>query len=262
MVDVRKVKVAKAAGTEGYTLDEEQATDGLSNDVSFGTSIKGKQAANVEPRTTEGLKGKTTEATEGLRKKFEAISITDDAGLGVNLVDLKQIPPEMEEMEECLKMEQEGMRFGYPKANESLREYLWRCHKKNADMLICPRCSIRISRRVAEDYERWQRTKTERNWRKESQLQKVYPTPGESLLGFIVRCYKYEMECLMCPRCGAVYNRELAEAFERIPYDQGWDGHGGNPNMYSFDKRGAPMRPDIPHPRAKRVMFKLPAEGK
>ncbi|KAI5399554.1 hypothetical protein KIW84_064766 [Lathyrus oleraceus] len=92
-----------------------------------------------------------------------------------------------------------------------------------------------ISRRVAEDYERWQRTKTERNWRKESQLQKVYPTPGESLLGFIVRCYKYETECLMCPRCEAVYNRELAEAFERIPYDQGWDGHGGNPNMYSFE---------------------------
>jgi uncharacterized C2H2 Zn-finger protein len=113
---------------------------------------------------------------------------------------------------------------------------------------------------VAEDYERWQQTKTERNWRKESQLQKVYPTPGESLLGFIVRCYKYETECLMCPRCGAVYNRELAEAFERIPYDQGWDGHEGKPNMYNFEKRGAPRRPDSPHPRAKRVMFKLPVE--
>ncbi|KAI5389673.1 hypothetical protein KIW84_075101 [Lathyrus oleraceus] len=50
-------------------------------------------------------------------------------------------------------------------------------------------------------------------------------------------------------RCGTVYNRELAEAFERIPYDQGWDQHGGNPNMYSFDKRGAPRRPDNPHPR-------------
>ncbi|KAI5388518.1 hypothetical protein KIW84_074272 [Lathyrus oleraceus] len=117
-----------------------------------------------------------------------------------------------------------------------------------------------ICRRVAENYKRWQRTKTERNWRKESQLQKVYPTPGESLLGFIVHCYKYETKCLMCPRCGAVYNGELAEVFERIPYDQGWDGHGGNSNMYSFDKRGAPRRPDNPHPRAKRVMFKLPAE--
>ncbi|KAI5399093.1 hypothetical protein KIW84_064460 [Lathyrus oleraceus] len=129
-----------------------------------------------------------------------------------------------------------------------------------ADTPTISTTSIRISRRVTEDYERWQRIKTERNWRKESQLQKVYPTPGESLLGFIVQCYKYETECLMCPRRGAVYNRELAEAFERIPYDQGWDGHGGNPNMYSLDKRGAPRRPDSPHPRAKRVMFKLPAE--
>jgi hypothetical protein len=30
--------------------------------------------------------------------------------------------------------------------------------------------------------------------------------------------------------------------------------------MYFFDRRGAPRRPDSPHPRAKRVMFKLPAE--
>lgn len=82
-----------------------------------------------------------------------------------------------------------------------------------------------MCRRVAEEYERWQQTKTKRNWKKESQLLKVYPKPGESLLGFIMRCYKYETECLMCPRCGAVYNRELAEAFERIPSNQGWDGH-------------------------------------
>ncbi|KAI5442214.1 hypothetical protein KIW84_011324 [Lathyrus oleraceus] len=117
-----------------------------------------------------------------------------------------------------------------------------------------------MCRRVDEDYERWQRTKTERNWRKESQLLKVYPKPGESLLGFIVRCYKYEIECLVYPRCGEVYNRELAKAFERIPSNQGWDGHGGNSNMYIFDKRGVPMRQDNPHPRAKRVTFKLPAK--
>lgn len=166
----------------------------------------------------------------------------------------------MKEVERCLKIEQEGMQFGYLKANESLREYLWRCHKRNSDMLLCPRCSIMMCRRVAEDYERWQRTKTERNWRKESQLLKVYPKPGESLLGFIMCCYKYEIECLMCPRCGAVYNRELAEALERIQSNQGWDGHGGNPNMYIFDKRGVPRRQDSPHPRAKRVTFKLPAK--
>lgn len=30
--------------------------------------------------------------------------------------------------------------------------------------------------------------------------------------------------------------------------------------MYIFDKRGVPRRQDSPHPRAKRVTFKLPAE--
>lgn len=92
MVDVREVEAVKETGTGGYTLDGKQATDGLSNDVSFGISVKGKQVANVEPRATEGLKGKTIEATEGLRNKFEAISITDGASLGVNMVDLKQTP--------------------------------------------------------------------------------------------------------------------------------------------------------------------------
>ncbi|XP_050875960.1 uncharacterized protein LOC127079622 [Lathyrus oleraceus] len=57
MVDVREVEAVKETGTGSYTLDGKQATDGLSNDVSFGTSVKGKQVANVEPRTTEGLKG-------------------------------------------------------------------------------------------------------------------------------------------------------------------------------------------------------------
>ncbi|KAI5400969.1 hypothetical protein KIW84_065711 [Lathyrus oleraceus] len=198
----------------------------------------------VKATRTEGYALDGKQATDGLN---------NDVSFGISI-------KEMEEVEKCLKMEQEGMKFGYPKANKSLREYLWRCHKRNSDMLLCPRYSIRICQSVAEDYERWQRTKTERNWRKESQLQKVYPMPGESLLGLIVRCYKYETECLMCPRCGAVYNGELAEAFERIPSNQGWDGRGGNPNMYSFDKRGTPRRPDSPHPRAKRVMFKLPSE--
>ncbi|KAI5442270.1 hypothetical protein KIW84_011365 [Lathyrus oleraceus] len=223
-----EVKAVKETGTEGYVSVGKQATDGLNNYVPFGIPVKGEQVADVEPKATKGLNGKAPEATEGLRKKFEEISIVDGSNLGVDMVDLNNPPPppEMEEVERCLKIEQEGMQFGYPKANKSLREYLWRCHKINYDMLMCPRCSIRICRRVAKDYERWQRTKTERNWRKESQLLEVYPKPGESLLGFIVHCYKYETECLMCPRCGAVYNRELAEAFERIPSNQGWDGHG------------------------------------
>ncbi|XP_050876631.1 uncharacterized protein LOC127080346 [Lathyrus oleraceus] len=93
MIDVGEMEPVKVTGTEGYALDGKQATNGLNNDVSFGISVKGKQVANVEPRATEGLKGKATEATEGLRKKFEEISITDGASLGVNMVDLKQPPP-------------------------------------------------------------------------------------------------------------------------------------------------------------------------
>ncbi|XP_050909248.1 uncharacterized protein LOC127123024 [Lathyrus oleraceus] len=90
MIDVGEMEAVKATGTEGYALDGKQATDGLNHDVPFGIPVKGKQGANIEPRATEGLKEKATEATEDLRKKFEEISITDGASLGVNMVDLKQ----------------------------------------------------------------------------------------------------------------------------------------------------------------------------
>ncbi|XP_050895399.1 uncharacterized protein LOC127102024 [Lathyrus oleraceus] len=89
MIDVWEVEAVKATRIEGYAPDGKQATDCLYNDVSFGISVKGKQVANVEPRATEGLKGRASKATEGLRKKFEEISITDGASLGVNMVDLK-----------------------------------------------------------------------------------------------------------------------------------------------------------------------------
>ncbi|XP_050895434.1 uncharacterized protein LOC127102060 [Lathyrus oleraceus] len=93
MIDMVKVEAVKETGTEGYVLVGKQATDGLNNDVPFGISVEGEQVANVKPKATEGLNGKATEATEGLRKKFEEISIADGANLGVNVVDLNQPPP-------------------------------------------------------------------------------------------------------------------------------------------------------------------------
>ena len=81
---------------------------------------------------------------------------------------------------------------------------------------------------------------------------KVYPKAEESWLGFLVRCHKIGIKCLMCPRCTTVYDREMAEAFERVPFVPCW-GHQGGRNMQ--------RRPDSPYPRgAKRVSFKLHAE--
>ncbi|XP_050897532.1 uncharacterized protein LOC127104388 [Lathyrus oleraceus] len=93
MIDMVEVEAMKETGIEGYVLVGKQATDGLNNDVPFGISVKGKQVTDVEPKATEGLNGKAFKATEGLRKKFEKISIADGANLGVNMVDLNQPPP-------------------------------------------------------------------------------------------------------------------------------------------------------------------------
>ncbi|XP_050902315.1 uncharacterized protein LOC127112536 [Lathyrus oleraceus] len=92
MIDMVEVEVVKETGTEGYVLVGKQATNGLNNDVPFGISVEGEQVADVEPKATEGLNGKATEPIEGLRKKFEEISIADGANLGVNMVSLNQPP--------------------------------------------------------------------------------------------------------------------------------------------------------------------------
>ena len=44
-----------------------------------------------------------TKATEGLRVKFEKIRIIEGPGLEVNMVDLNQPAPKMEEVERRLK---------------------------------------------------------------------------------------------------------------------------------------------------------------
>ncbi|XP_050914987.1 uncharacterized protein LOC127129929 [Lathyrus oleraceus] len=94
MIDMVEMEALKETGAEGYVLVGKQATDGLNNEVPFGISVEGEQVADVEPKATEGLNGKATEAIEGLRKKFEVISIADGANLGVNMVDLNHPPPQ------------------------------------------------------------------------------------------------------------------------------------------------------------------------
>ena len=79
----------------------------------------------------------------------------------------------------------------------------------NSEMLMCPRCNITLNQRVVEAYERAQHARTQGNWRHESQLMKVYPKRREILLGILVCCYKFETKCLLCPRCGAVYDKEM-----------------------------------------------------
>ena len=101
-------------------MNDKQATEGLTNIISFETPGENISAGDAELEATEGPEGGITEDTEGLRVKFEKIRIAEGPSIRVNMVDLNQPPPEMEEVERCLKLEREQMSFGYPKANETL----------------------------------------------------------------------------------------------------------------------------------------------
>jgi hypothetical protein len=102
------------------------------------------------------------------------------------MVDFEQPHAEMQEGERCLEKEREQRRESLPKKDASLREYLFHCHKKNQDKLLCPRCSIICNPRIVAEFERAQRERTGVNWRQDNQLYRVYPRADESLLEFIV----------------------------------------------------------------------------
>ena len=75
------------------------------------------------------------------------------------MVDMEKPRSEMEEMERYLEKEKYKMEDGYA-ADTSLKDYLMLCHKGNAEMMLCPRCSIICNQRIAADFERKQRART------------------------------------------------------------------------------------------------------
>lgn len=61
------------------------------------------------------------DTTEVRRVRLEKVRISKVSALRVNMVDLNQPVPEMEELEMCLMLEKEKVSYGYQKANKSLR---------------------------------------------------------------------------------------------------------------------------------------------
>ena len=143
----------------------------------------------------------------------------------------------------------------------SLKYYLMLCHKENAAMMLCPRCSIICNQRIAADFEKRQRGRTGVNWRQDNQLFRCYPKAGESLMGFLVRCHKGATKCLVCPRCSAVYDQKVAETFETVPFAPCWNHRETGQMGRRFENHYTQRKPDSPYPRgARRVTFKVPAE--
>ncbi|XP_058760652.1 uncharacterized protein LOC131634002 [Vicia villosa] len=94
--EAKKVKIVSAG---------KQATESLNDNMTFNTDVEGSSVGRFEPKVTEGLFGKTSEATKSLRVKLEKIRISETPTLGVNMVNLDQPIPEMEELEGCLMMD-------------------------------------------------------------------------------------------------------------------------------------------------------------
>src|SRR4051812_18107243 len=208
---------------------------------------------------TEDLKGETSEATEDLTMKLQQIQISEVPPAVVNMVNARRPLSEIEELEKWLMWEKANLEI--PPRGNSLKDYLWNCHIKNGGKrVMCPRCSIMTNRRIQANFDRALRERLEQPWRGGNLLLKVYPRSEESLVGFLVRCHSDNSEVALCPRCGAVYDELLAGSFERGYLYMGRETQGLRPNLFGFDDRTPSRRPDSPHPRARRVTFKVPAD--
>ncbi|XP_058775237.1 uncharacterized protein LOC131649493 [Vicia villosa] len=129
-VDINMVDVSKVDITE-WEMVSAGSIESLNDNMILNTEIEG----SFKSRTTEDL-----------RLKLQNIRIPEVPPAGVNMVNIGQPLSEIEEPEKCLVKEKEKGNYGNPRTNESLKEYLWRCHEKNVGrMLMCPRCSIMLS---------------------------------------------------------------------------------------------------------------------
>ena len=205
------------AGVEGLQPEQNQGSDKASKPGFADDLVAEKETSATDGAMKSAMKTRTI---DGLRVKFEGMKLAEGPKFKVNMVDLNQFSPEMEEIEKRLKMENEKMKAGDQKV--SLVDYLFHCHSKNPKGLVCPRCSIMNDQGAAATYQRVYQEKARNNWKREKELL-PYPQMGESLMGFLVRCHKMGSEVLMCPWCSALYDGRTAEAYKRIPYSQCWN---------------------------------------
>src|SRR4051812_49485287 len=92
--------------------------------------------------------------------KLQHIQISEAPPAVVNMVNARRPLSEIEELEEWMTRQQRNVDTS-PKG-ETLKYYLWNCHEKNGGkMLMCPRCSIMLNRRIQANFER---TLRERDW--------------------------------------------------------------------------------------------------
>src|SRR3954468_16216376 len=254
--DINMVEVSEVEFAEPETgLKGKQATESLNDDATFNTEVE----RSLNQEMIDNPEEKTSEATEDLRMKLQQIQISEAPPAVVNMVNARRPLPEIEELEEWLTRQQGNVDTS-PKG-ETLKDYLWNCHEKNGGkMLLCPRYSIMLNRRIQANFERTLRERLEQPWRGGNLLLKIYPRTAESLVSFLVRCHKANTEVVLCPRCGAVYDELLARSLKRSYFIMNRETQGLCPNIYTFDNRTSYKRPDSPHPKARRVTFKVPAD--
>lgn len=82
----------------------------------------------VTNETADGF-AQIDKATKGLQLKFQNLDITEDVEMEVNMVEISQ-ETSMEVDNEC--QQEEYNKVTFPKEDETLTDFLWRCQKKQS----------------------------------------------------------------------------------------------------------------------------------
>lgn len=104
------------------------------------------------------------EFTKGLINKLEKLEITNGAILEVNMVEIGQ-GTKMEADEQSQSKMKKKVKVAYPKNDEGMLEFLYRCQRKRYDVMLCLMCSYIFDRKETENIERVRIASNNRNLR-------------------------------------------------------------------------------------------------
>lgn len=102
-----------------------------------------------------------TKAIEGLREKFQAIEIIENLDCGINMVEVDKVVDTKGEKEATPKLD--CMEVAYPKAEESLDEFLGMSKARKSEPMLCPRYNAIFDKKAAHQVEFMQLAKWKRD---------------------------------------------------------------------------------------------------
>ena len=87
-------------------------------------------------------------AAEGLEVDFSKIRLKDE--ININMVEVTN--GQAMDIDEQVRQEEHN-KVAYPREDETMVDFIYRCQKKGSEVMLCPRCSSVFDKKAAQNLE-------------------------------------------------------------------------------------------------------------